>query len=65
MRTEIPMPIPICAADVVDSDNTETDAITTPNSNHRRERFILINLSGFLVCSSFRKKSVAILARNR
>jgi hypothetical protein len=44
MRTE--MPIPICADDEVDSDNTETDNIKIPSTNAeidlRTERFILI-----------------------
>src|SRR5208282_3877533 len=47
MRTE--MPIPICADDGVDSDNTETDNIKIPSTNPetdlRTERFILIALS--------------------
>jgi len=57
MRTE--MPIPICADDGVDSDNTETDNIKTPSTNPetdlRTERFILIALSFGL----------SILAQNR
>jgi len=40
IRTEIP--IPICADDVVESDNTETVNIKIPNTNQRTERFIFI-----------------------
>jgi hypothetical protein len=46
IRTEIP--IPICADDVVESDNTESDNIKTPRTNPnaklRTERFIFITL---------------------
>jgi hypothetical protein len=47
IRTEIP--IPICAGDGVESDNTETDNIKTPKTDPttklRTERFIFISLS--------------------
>jgi hypothetical protein len=39
-RTEIPTPI--CADDVVVSDNTETDNSKSPNTSQRLERFIII-----------------------
>jgi hypothetical protein len=53
------MPIPICADDRVDSDNTETDNIKIPSNNAevdlRTERFIFD-------CLSF---DLSILAQNR
>lgn len=39
-RTETPTAT--CAYDAVESDNTETDNIKTPNTSQRTERFILI-----------------------
>jgi hypothetical protein len=53
-RTEIPMPIPICADDVVERDNTETDNIKTPNTNQPPERFIFTPL---LVAQTFWPKN--------
>jgi hypothetical protein len=52
IRTEIP--IPICADDAVESDNTETDNIKIPNTSQRTERFILI---AFLLTSPFWPKT--------
>jgi hypothetical protein len=50
IRTEIPIPIPICADDCVESDNTEAANIKTPNTNPstclRTERFIFITFLG-------------------
>ena len=40
MRSEIP--IPICADDAVESDNTETVNNKIPNASQRTERFIFI-----------------------
>src|SRR5271155_59114 len=46
IRTEMPIPIPICADDAVESDSTETVNIKIPNTNLdvnlRTERFIFI-----------------------
>jgi hypothetical protein len=45
IRTEMPIPIPICADAGVESDSTETDNIKTPKTptpNLRTERFIFI-----------------------
>jgi hypothetical protein len=47
IRTEIPTPIPICADEAVESDNTETVNIKTPNTSERKERFIFIYLLPF------------------
>jgi len=46
IRTEIPIPIPICADEVVESDKTETDSVKMPNTNPdinlRTESFIFM-----------------------